>query len=134
TAPYNTSEVSLHVQGMQWVTGAKDDGSFVGKNDSSLASVANPPITPVPPQTQTYTLYAKEEGTFLLYTMGDTSSLGNQLTEGLFGSLNVQPEKAEWYRSQVTADDLAKATYNANSLPANAKLNAGCTPTTKCTL
>src|SRR6185436_790739 len=30
--PYNTPEVSLHVQGMEWVTGPKDDGSFVGKN------------------------------------------------------------------------------------------------------
>ena len=56
----------------------------------------------MPPQTQTYTLFAKAEGTFLLYTMGDTSSTGNQLTRGLFGALNVQPAGAEWYRSQVT--------------------------------
>jgi manganese oxidase len=131
---FSTSEVSLHIQGMQWVKGPQDDGSFVGKNNSSLASVASPPITPVPPQTQTYTLYAKEEGTYLLYTMGDTSSEGNQLTQGLFGALNVQPAKAEWYRSQVTAADLALATYNANRLPANAKLSAGCTPATTCTL
>ena len=53
---------------------------------------------------------------------------------GLFGALNVQPAGAEWYRSQVTAADLALATYNANSLPGNATLNAGCTPTTTCTL
>ena len=134
TPPFKTSEVSLHVQGMEWVVGPEDDGSFVGKNDSSLASVFNPPITPAPPQIQTYTLYAREEGTFLLYTMGDTSSIGDQLAHGLFGALNVQPAGAEWYRSQVTADDLALATYNANSLPPNATLNAGCTPTTNCTL
>ncbi|KAF5407343.1 MAG: hypothetical protein Udaeo2_25530 [Candidatus Udaeobacter sp.] len=60
--------------------------------------------------------------------MGDTSTSGDQLTRGLFGALNVQPSGAEWYRSQVTADDLALATYNANSLPSNAALNAGCTP------
>jgi len=129
-----TSEVSLHVQGMQWVTGPKDDGSFAGKNESSLASVANPPATPVPPQTQTYTLYAKEEGTFLLYTMGDTSSTGRQLAHGLFGAVNVEPAGAEWYRSQVTADDMALATYNVNRLPSNARVNSGCTPTTNCTL
>lgn len=129
----HTSEVSLHIQGMQWFNGANADGSFVGKNASSLASVAATP-TPVPPSQQTYTVYAKQEGTFLLYTMGDTSSTGRQLAEGLFGALNVQPATAEWYRSQVSADDLQRATYNAKSLPANAKLNTGCSPTTSCTL
>jgi len=100
-APTATTEVSLHIQGMEWVTGTQDDGSFVGVNPTSLA---NPPGTnPIPPQT--YTLYAKNEGTFLLYTTGD-SALGGQLGRGLFGALNVQPEGAEWYRSQVTADDL----------------------------
>src|ERR1700752_501924 len=89
---FNTPEVSLHVQGMEWVTGAKDDGSFVGKNDSSLAT---PPPTPSPtptppagttwpPQTQTYTLFAKAECTYLLYSMGDTSSVGTHITNGLF--------------------------------------------------
>jgi hypothetical protein len=114
---YNTSEVSLHVQGMEWVTGTRDDGSFVGQNASSLASAPPPPAptpSPMPPSTQTYTLFAKAEGTFLLYTMGDTTSTGNQLVNGLFGALNVQPTGAEWYRSQVTAADLLLATYNAN--------------------
>ena len=61
------------------------------------------------------TLFSRrQEGTFLLYTMGDTSTHGDQLARGLFGALNVQPAGAEWYRSQVTADDLALATYNAN--------------------
>src|ERR1700730_11319837 len=70
--PFNTSEISIHVQGMEWVTGSKDDGSFVGKNNSSLASVTPPIFPPAPPNTQTYTLFARHEGTFLLYTMGDT--------------------------------------------------------------
>jgi len=111
--PYNTPEVSLHVQGMEWVTGAKDDGSFVGKNDSSLAtpspSPAPSPGTTWPPQTQVYTLYAKAEGTYLMYSMGDTSSVGSQIMNGLFGALNVQPAGAEWYRSQVTQQDLKLA-------------------------
>jgi manganese oxidase len=126
----NTSEVSLHVQGMEWVTGTQDDGSFVGQNKSSLASTAPVPAD-MPPNTQTYTLYAKAEGTFLMYTMGDTSSNGNQLINGLFGALNVQPSgmyadgklwESEWYRSQVTADDLLLATYNANRLPSGSTL------------
>ena len=105
----NTSEVSLHVQGMEWVSGPGDDGSFVGKNNSSLASTS--PVPPgMPSNKQTYTLFAREEGTFLLYTNGDTSTLGNQLINGLFGALNVQPAGAEWYRSQVTQADLKLAT------------------------
>lgn len=117
-AKIGTTEVSLHVQGMEWVTGPGDDGSFVGKNTSSLASVT--PVPPnMPPNTQTYTLHAKAEGTFLLYTMGDTTSQGIQLTRGLFGAVNVQPAGAEWYRSQVTAAELASATYSANNLGNN---------------
>jgi hypothetical protein len=116
---YKTPEISLHVQGMEWVTGPKDDGSFVGANESSLASAPSPSPTPspvpppgttYPPNKQTYTLYAKAEGTYLVYSMGDTSSVGSQITNGLFGALNVQPAGAEWYRSQVTQQDLKLAT------------------------
>ncbi len=132
-ASTGTTEVSLHIQGTEWMSGTQDDGAFVGANNSSLASV-NPPPPLMPPSTQTYRLFVKAEGTFLMYTSGDTSTFGDQLVRGLFGALNVQPAGAEWYRSQVTAADLALATYNANSLPGNATLNAGCTPTTTCTL
>ncbi|MDQ2922316.1 MAG: hypothetical protein M3R52_12005, partial [Acidobacteriota bacterium] len=109
TATSSTSEVSLHIQGMEWVTGTSDDGSFVGKNNSSLAS-ASPVFPNMPPATQTYSLFAKAEGTFLLYTMGDTTTNGNQLISGLFGALNVQPTGAEWYRSQVSEKDLKLVT------------------------
>lgn len=107
-ASTSTTELSLHVQGMEWVTGPQDDGSFVGVNATSLVDA--PGAVPPPPQ-RVYTLYAKNEGAFLLYTTGD-SALGGQLGRGLFGALNIQPEGAEWYRSQVTADDLLLATYN----------------------
>src|SRR5262245_42139221 len=132
-AATGTTEVSLHIQGTEWVSGTQDDATFVGVDNSSLASV-NPPPASMPPSTQTYTLFVKAEGTFLMYTMGDTSTLGDQLVRGLFGALNVQPAGAEWYRSQVTAGDLALATYNANRLPPNATLSAGCAPSTTCTL
>jgi len=108
-----TREVSLHIQGQEWVASSQDDGSFVGKNSSSLATMPPPPAptpSPMPPQDQTYTLYVKNEGTFLLYTMGDTETQPiGQLSRGLFGALNVQPEGAEWYRSQVSQKDLALA-------------------------
>ncbi len=42
--------------------------------------------------------------------MGDTSSEGDQLARGLFGALNVEPAGAEWYRSQVTQQDLKLST------------------------
>jgi hypothetical protein len=124
-----TTEVSLHIQGMEWAIGSQDDGSFVGKNSSSLASPSPAPTPPpMPPQKQTYTLYARSEGTFLLYTMGDTEAepIG-QLSRGLFGALNVQPKGAEWYRSQVTQQDMALATRKT---PAGAPiLTAGGQPT-----
>src|ERR1700682_4857744 len=88
SATTDTTRVSLHIQGMQWVNGPQDDGSVVGVNAHSLASL--PPSTVRFPQTRDYTLYAKEEGTFLLYTMGDTSSNGTQPGRGLFGDLNDQ--------------------------------------------
>src|SRR5712692_2427561 len=103
--PTGTTEVSLHIQGMEWTTSTMDDGSFVGVNPSSLVNAPNP--LPAPQQ---YKLFVKHEGTFLLYTMGDTSSEGDQLARGLFGALNVEPAGAEWYRSQVTQQDLKLAT------------------------
>ena len=109
-----TTEVSLHIQGQEWTSSSLDDGSFVGQNTSSLATVApgpSPTPSPMPPQVQTYNLFVRNEGTFLLYTMGDTESNGlGQLSRGLFGALNVQPTGAEWYRSQVSQQDLALAT------------------------
>ena len=107
-----THELSLHIQGQEWTSSSIDDGSFVGKNSSSLAST-NPPTTPppMPPQQQTYTLFVRNEGTFLLYSMGDTTAVPTgQISRGLFGALNVQPAGAEWYRSQVTQKDLELAT------------------------
>ena len=43
---------------------------------------------------------------------------GGTLSEGLFGSVNVEVKNAEWYRSQVTNQDLALATIkNADGTP-----------------
>jgi hypothetical protein len=43
---------------------------------------------------------------------------GGTLSEGLFGSVNVEVRGAEWYRSQVTAAEMAAATLmNADGTP-----------------
>jgi hypothetical protein len=102
-----TRAASVHVQGMEWVKDSADDGSWVGANGSSLVKPRDP--------AHVYTLYAAHEGSFLLYSTGDTYSGnaggdGGTLAFGLFGAVHVEPQGAEWYRSQVTADDLKLAT------------------------
>src|SRR6185503_12517603 len=54
------------------------------------------------------------EGAYLLYsTPGDYNNFGTmQLTMGLFGAINVEPRGSEWYRSQVTEEDLRLASKN----------------------
>jgi hypothetical protein len=122
-----TTQTSIHAQGMQVVNNISSDGSFVGKNPSALAAMG---------AQQIYTLFAEHEGTFLLYTMGDMSTAGQQLLQGLFGAVNVQPQSAKWYRSQVTESDLKQATYNAGRLPSNAKIKCPATDVipAQCTL
>ena len=122
TSQPQTRRASLHVQGLNWMTGPGDDGSWVGTNASSLRD----PGTPVNPgdPAMTYRLYAPEEGPFLLYSTGDVFSAnagppgggspnggdGGQLQQGLFGALTVEPRDSEHYRSQVTFEDLCLAT------------------------
>jgi hypothetical protein len=101
TAPSSTPDVGIHVEGMQMVNSIDDGGTFVGVNNSALEAPGASP--------RKYTLYAEKPGTYLMYTLGDTSTTGAQLGQGLFGAVNVEPKGAEWYRSQVTAEDLALA-------------------------
>ncbi len=100
-----TRAVSLHVNGMEVVSTIADDGSFVAANASSLT-------TPSATVSLTYNLFAREQGSFLLYSMGSSfgiDSQGGQITDGLFGTVTVEPPQAEYYRSQVTRDDLLLA-------------------------
>lgn len=99
-----TRTASIHVIGMQLVGSIAADGSNVGTNPSSLVA---------PGGTVTYKFFAEREASYVLYsTAANTGGEGDggQLNTGLFGSVNVQPRGAEWYRSQVTAADLALAT------------------------
>lgn len=97
-----TRSASFHVMGMQ----ARDiisDASNVGNNPSGLAA---------PGESKAYSFYAQKEGTYFAYSAaamtggeGDSGSLAH----GLFGAVNVENKGAEWYRSQVTEQDLALA-------------------------
>jgi plastocyanin len=112
-----TRLAGVHVMGME-LKEIKADGSWVGANDSSLSAPGDPP--------RTYRFCAKAEGSYLLYSTGADLGLrlgfGGQLSQGLFGAVTVQPQQAEWYRSQVTRQDLELATYRANALPSNMTL------------
>ena len=105
-----TCYTGMHIQGLELrnvTTTAGDpitnDASWAGANKNSLVE----PFVP-PGNTITYHYYVPEEGTFFLYAMDD-SGVG-QFQAGLFGSINVEPPGAEYYRSQVTQTDLQAAT------------------------
>jgi hypothetical protein len=100
----HTRKASIHVDGLQLVNTILDDGSNVGNNPSSLVA---------PGGTATYTLYGEREGGHVLYSTGATTSGegdGGTLAFGLFGSVNVEPVGAEYYRSQVTEEEMRLAT------------------------
>jgi hypothetical protein len=98
-----TRSAGIHVNGMELVGSIASDGSNVGVNTPSLVAPGGSTI---------YTLWATREGNNLMYSSAATTGgegNGGTLSAGLFGSVNVEPAGAEWYRSQVTATDLAAA-------------------------
>ncbi|HEX9984409.1 MAG TPA: hypothetical protein VGF69_14170 [Thermoanaerobaculia bacterium] len=124
-----TRYAGVHVEGLN-VVSARDangpiaaisgDGTWVGANDVFAANDARRRSGLVAPGERiTYTLYAGVEGAFLLYstaaTVGQSGAFGGQLSQGLFGSVSVQPAGTEWYRSQVTRQDLLDATHRATA-------------------
>src|SRR5258708_4392886 len=80
-----TQLTDLHIMGLELRLNITSDASWVGRNNSSLT-----------PPTATYHYFAKEEGTFFLYSQDDGT--GGQQQSGLFGSVIVEPEGAEYYR------------------------------------
>src|SRR5215217_4971856 len=107
-----TRSAGVHVNGMELVGTIASDGSNVGVNPPSLVG---------PGGSAVYTLAATREGNNLMYSTAATTGgegNGGTLSEGLFGSVNVEPRGAEWYRSQVTAAEMAAATVkNADGTP-----------------
>lgn len=99
----HTRAASIHVAGMQYVTSQADSGLNVGLNGAGGV---------IPPGGVTnYTLYAQEQGTYLMYSGGAMvggEGEGGSIFAGLFGAVNVQPRGSKWYRSQVTELDLRR--------------------------
>ncbi|MDT7603014.1 MAG: manganese oxidase, partial [Acidobacteriota bacterium] len=108
-----TRSAGMHVTGLQLVGSIQSDGSNVGQNPSSLVA---------PSGRITYTWYAEREGPYFMYsTAANTGGEGDggSIPAGLFGVVNVEPKGAEWYRSQVSENDLKLATkgYTADGHP-----------------
>jgi hypothetical protein len=98
-----TRTAGVHAMGMELVGSIASDGSNVGQNPSSLVG---------PGGTAEYTFTATREGNNLMYSSAATTGgegNGGSLAMGLFGSVNVEPRGAEWYRSQLTAKEMAAA-------------------------
>ena len=95
-----TRTASAHVQGLQLVNSILSDGSFVGTNPSSLVA---------PGGVTTYIYYADKEGANVMYSTAATTGGegdGGSLANGLFGVVNVEPAGAEYYRSQLTRQEM----------------------------
>jgi hypothetical protein len=113
---------SFHAQGLELRTSMLDDGSFVG--NAAVSGLVTPGVSTV------YKYYAPKEGTYLVTshgaTFGSDGAAGNN-TNGMFAVVNVEPAGANFYRSQVTEEEmrLALDTANPASCPASA---AGVTP------
>ncbi|HEY6332003.1 MAG TPA: copper oxidase [Blastocatellia bacterium] len=103
-----TRNASFHVNGLDLVGSIASSGSFVGDNPSSLVA---------PGQSKTYEYYCAAQGQYVAYSSaavvgGDAD--GGQTRQFLFGSVNVEPQGATWYRSQVTNAVLTAATTGTN--------------------
>jgi hypothetical protein len=103
-----TRNASFHVNGLDLVGSIASSGSFVGDNTSSLVA---------PGQSKTYEFYAAKEGDYVAYSTGAIvggDADGGQTRQFLFGSVNVEPQGATWYRSSVTNAVLQAATTGTN--------------------
>jgi hypothetical protein len=117
--PPPTRWAGLNATGLELVGDINSDSSWVGQNAiSSLAKNG---------EIKTYRWYATEEGTFLLYSGADMDS-GYQANSGLFGAIHVEPEDAEWYRSQITHDDLVQATLRTADLSLAQRIDDAAAP------
>lgn len=90
--------------GMSALTSSLDTSAYVGKSANSLAARG---------ETKTYRFYADNEGAHLVLshavTFGGEGTAGNT-SNGLFGVVVVEPAGANFYRSQVTEEDMRLAT------------------------
>lgn len=96
SATANSNDVGVQVMGLNWLN---------AQNGALIA----------PGQTQIYSFETTEEGVFMLFSPNGQTIPTSKLDAYLFGAVNVQPREAEWYRSQVTREDLDLATYRTST-------------------
>ena len=144
-----TRHASMHVNGLNYISvegdaaaGIMSDGSNVGRNPPPKTQTPKTGFNicsnkvsdfgkdhcslAAPGETRIYRWYAKKEGGYLFYSMAAPAGGegdGGQLGLGLFGSVNVQPKDAKWYRSQVTEDELAQASSDKPTAFGQPKIN-----------
>jgi hypothetical protein len=124
-----TRDTGVHVVGLSLVAAYDGDGAPLPAIQADGSWVGtNPPGTVPPGGRITYVYRADEAGSYLLHaaagTFGfeeesDTFNLqypSGQMTAGLFGAVNVQPRGAVWFRSQVSREDLVRATVGRTPL------------------
>lgn len=90
--------------GLSPLDSAGDTSSYVGAGPNTLAA---------PGQTKTYRFYADREGAHLVLSHAATfggEGTGGNVSNGLFGVVQVEPPGAKFYRSQVTEEDMRLAT------------------------
>ncbi len=100
-----TRLAGIHITGMQLNDNILDDGSNVGSIVPAGGLVDSG-------GTITYKVFAEKEDAFVLYSpAANVGGQGGSGTHafGLFGIVNVEPAGAEWFRSQVTREDLELA-------------------------
>jgi manganese oxidase len=106
---------AFHANGMQLraAGGILNDGSFVGRNPSSLMA---------PGQSTTYRLFAEREQVFQVVShgalVGSDANQGNT-ANGLFGQVIVEPRGARTYRNTVTDEDMRLATRTGTRVSAS---------------
>ncbi len=95
---------------------APAEGSSAGVQVMGLDWLSADNATRIPPgATHVYRFRATEEGVFMLFSPNGQNIPSSQSDFYLFGAVNVQPREAEWYRSQVTREDLVLATYRTSA-------------------
>ncbi|MCB1037650.1 MAG: hypothetical protein KDD47_27710, partial [Acidobacteria bacterium] len=107
----HTRGASFHIVGLNLVNTIRDAGANVGQNTGADNGIVQPG------QSVTYTYYAAVEGTYIAHSMG--APVGGEgdagsIATGLFAAVTVEPDNAEWYRSQVTESLLGSTRTDGN--------------------
>jgi hypothetical protein len=95
--------VGFNPIGLPLADSIADDASYVGENANSLVGVG---------ETRTFRYYGEEEGPHVVLSSGAAfggQASGGNTSNGLWGTVVVEPAGARYYRSAVTEEELRLA-------------------------